>query len=230
MTRWSVVLSARDGDAAKVKVALGELCEAYWLPLYSFARRTGKSAEDAEDLTQAFFARLIERDLFSKADAERGRLRSFLLGTFKHFLSDEWDKERALKRGGGRQIVSMDAAQAEERFAMEPADEESPDRCFEKRWALVVLDRVMRSLRDHYVSSGKGEVFEELHQYLAPESGGESYRKSAEVLGLTANAVRVAVFRMRQRYATELRAQIAETVESEEEIAEEIDFLFRAVR
>jgi len=230
MTRWSVVLSARDGDASKVKAALGELCEAYWLPLYTFARRTGKSAEDAEDLTQAFFARLIERDLFAKADAERGKLRSFLLGAFKNFLSDEWDKERALKRGGGKAVVSIDAARAEERFAMEPADEESPDRCFERRWALVVLERVMTALRDHYVTSGKGEVFEELHQYLAPESGGQSYRTAGEVLGLSENAVRVAVFRMRQRYAKELRAQIAETVEGEDEVAEEIDFLFRAVR
>ena len=230
MTRWSVVLSARDGDAGKVKVALGELCEAYWMPLYSFARRTGKSAEDAEDLTQSFFAKLIERDIFSRADAERGRLRSFLLGAFKNFLSDEWDKERALKRGGGKQVFSIDAAEAEERFAMEPADEESPDRCFEKRWALVVLERVMIALRAHYEASGKGDVFEELHQYLAPETGGQSYRTSAEKLGSKENAVRVAVFRLRQRYAAELRAQIAETVEGEEEIAEEIDFLFRAVR
>ncbi|MDF1712947.1 MAG: sigma-70 family RNA polymerase sigma factor [Akkermansiaceae bacterium] len=230
MTRWSVVLSARDEDASKVKAALSELCEAYWMPLYSFARRTGKSAEDAEDLTQAFFARLIEKDLFARANAERGKLRSFLLGTFKNFLSDEWDKSRALKRGGGKEVFSIDAAEEEERFAMEPADEESPDRCFEKRWALVVLDRVMRSLRDHYLESGKGEVFEELSQFLAPESGGQVYRKSAEVLGLSENAVRVAVFRMRQRYAGELRAQIAETVEGEAEVAEEIDFLFRAVQ
>lgn len=230
MTRWSVVLSARGGDETKVRAALSELCEAYWLPLYGFARRTGKSAEDAEDLTQAFFARLIEKDLFSKANAERGKLRSFLLGTFKNFLSDEWDKSRALKRGGGKTIISMDATEAEERFAMEPADEESPDRCFEKRWALVVLDRVMRAIRNHYVESGKGEVFEELHQYLAPESGGQTYRKSAEVLGLSENAARVAVFRMRQRYAKELRAQIAETVSGEDEVADEIDFLFRAVQ
>ncbi len=124
----------------------------------------------------------------------------------------------------------MDAAEAEERFAMEPADEESPDRCFEKRWALVVLERVMKALRAHYVESGKGEVFEELHQYLAPESAGQVYRKSAEVLGTSENAVRVAVFRMRQRYAKELRAQIAETVDGEDEVADEIDFLFRAVQ
>jgi len=133
-------------------------------------------------------------------------------------------------RGGGKTVVSIDAAAAEVRFALEESDEESPDRCFERRWALVVLERVMTALRDHYVTSGKGEVFEELHQYLAPESGGQSYRTAGEILGLSENAVRVAVFRMRQRYAKELRAQIAETVEGEDEVAEEINFLFRAVR
>ena len=230
MTRWSVVVSAREGDARQAKAALSELCEAYWVPLYAFARRTGKSAEDAEDLTQAFFARLIEKDLFAKADEERGKLRSFLLGTFKHFLSDEWDKARALKRGGGRALVSIDAAQAEERLAVEPVDEESPDRSFERKWALVVLERVMQSLRKTYEEAGKGEVFEELHPYLAPDSGGATYRESGERLGLSDNAVRVAVFRMRQRYGAELRTQIAETVASDEEVADEIDFLFRAVR
>jgi RNA polymerase sigma-70 factor (ECF subfamily) len=230
MTRWSVVLSAREGDASRAKAALAELCEAYWLPLYAFARRTGKSAEDAEDLTQGFFVRLIEKDLFAKADAERGKLRSFLLGAFKNYLSDQRDKSRALKRGGGQEVFSIDAAEAEERFAQEPLDDESPDRSFERKWALVLLERVMQTLRKSYEDQGKGEVFAELHQYLAPESGGPAYRKSAEHLGLTENAVRVAVFRMRQRYARELRQQIAETVQSEDEVAGEIDFLFQAVR
>lgn len=229
MTRWSMVVSAREGDDREAKAALSDLCEAYWLPLYAYARRGGRSPEDAEDLTQAFFARLITKDLFSKADEKRGKLRSFLLGAFKNFLSDEWDKSRARKRGGGQEIFSIDAARAEERLAMEPVDEESPDRSFARRWALVVLERVMKSLRQSYVDAGKGEVFEHLHHYLAPDSDGPGYRESGQALGLSENAVRVAVFRMRQRYGRELQAQIAETVETEEEVAGEIDELFRAV-
>lgn len=229
MTRWSVVLSAREGEETKARAALSDLCEAYWLPLYAFARRVGKSPEDAEDLTQAFFARLIAKDLFSKADASRGKLRSFLLGAFKNFLSDESDKTNAQKRGGGREIFSIDAAQAEERLAMEPVDEETPERNFERRWALVVLERVMKSLRAHYVETGKGELFDQLHHYLAPDSGGPGYREAGVGLGLSENAVRVAVYRMRQRYGRELQAQIAETVETEEQVAGEIDELFRAV-
>lgn len=229
MTRWSVVVSAREGDESRARAALSDLCEAYWMPLYPFARRKGKSPEDAEDLTQAFFARLIAKELFSKADATRGKLRSFLLGAFKNFLSDESARSCAQKRGGGKEVISIDAAQAEEWLAIEPLDEESPDRSFQRRWALVVLDRVMKSLRQHYVDSGKGEVFDHLHHYLAPDSGRPGYREASVALGLSENAVRVAVFRMRQRYGQDLQAQIAETVESEEEVAGEIDELFRAV-
>jgi len=227
MTRWSVVLAAQGGQCSG---ALAELCEAYWVPLYGFVRRRGYSPEDAEDLTQAFFGRLIEKDVLAKASAERGKLRSFLLGSMKNFLSDEWDKANAQKRGGGKEIISIDAELAEERFASEPPDEESPDRLFERRWALTLLERVMTGLRGQYEKKGQESVFEELHQFLAPGEAGESYRGAAETLGMTENAVRVAVFRMRQRYAEELREQIAATVETEDEIAAEIDFLFQAVR
>ncbi len=133
MTRWSIVLNARAGDE-RAERALAEICEAYWFPLYVFVRRSGRSAEDAEDLTQSFFAKLIEKGYLQKADQERGRLRSFLLASLKNFMADEWDKSQAQKRGGGKQLVSIDQAAAEERYALEPKDEASPDRLFEKRW------------------------------------------------------------------------------------------------
>ena len=229
VTRWSIVMTARGQDSA-AEAALAHLCEVYWFPLYTYIRRKGKSAEDAEDLTQAFFTKIIEKDTLASARSERGKLRSFLLGALKNFLSDEWDKARAQKRGGGIAPISIDGQLAEERYAMEPADDSSPDRIFERRWALTVLDRVLTSLRGHYESTGKLALFEELHPFLASNVKGESYREAAEILSMTVNSVRVAVFRMRQRYAAELRAQIAETVEDDSEIAEEIDFLFKAVR
>jgi len=229
-TRWSVVLAARGDDAHVAQAALTELCEIYWPPLYSFVRRRGKSPEDAEDLTQAFFSRLIEKDTFGAAQSKRGKLRSFLLKSMKNFLSDEWDKETTRKRGGGVRVVSIDLTLAEERYAVESSHVSSPDKIYDRRWALAVLDRVLSSLREHYRSKGKERMFEELHPYLAANSKGESYPAAAGILGMTTNAVRVAVYRMRQRYADELRSQIAETVDSEDEVAAEIDFLFRALR
>jgi len=229
VTRWSVVITA-SGDDAAARTALAELCEAYWYPLYSFVRRSGKSPQDAEDLTQAFFARLVEKETLGFVQKERGKLRSFLLQALKNFLSDEWDKANALKRGGGTQTISIDAAVAEERYAMELPDESSPDRLYQRRWAVTLLKQVLEALQESYHATGKEHLFEELHQYLASNAGEESYRGPADRLGMSENAVRVAVFRMRQRYAAELRRQIAETVETEDEVTAEIDFLFQAVR
>ncbi len=228
-TRWSVVLTVGSGDERAAAAALAELCEIYWFPLYSFVRRTGRSPEDAEDLTQSFFSRLIEKDVLGTAQAERGKLRSFLLGSLKNFLADEWDKSNAQKRGGGKQFVSIDAEVAEARYAMELPDEASPDHLFERSWAQSLLSRVLGTLRDHYEASGKQAVFDELHQFLASYSGDGNYRTSAQSLGMTENAVRVAIFRMRQRYAKTLRDEIAETVASDADIEAEIDFLFKAV-
>jgi len=229
VTRWSVVLEAR-GDGQSAAAALADLCEAYWYPLYCFVRRKGRSPEDAEDLTQAFFGRLIEKDILSKAQEDRGKLRTFLLTSLKNFLSDEWDKATALKRGGGMPLVSIDAELAEERYRTEPMDESSPDRLFEKRWALTLLERVMTSLREQYEKRGKGKVFEQLSPFLGAKSGVDSYSEIARNLGISENAVRVSVFRLRQRYSSELRSHIAETVDSDEEVAAEIQFLFKAVQ
>lgn len=230
-TRWSVVLAARDGeDTDRSTAALDDLCRAYWFPLYVYVRRRGVSPEDAEDLTQGYFAALIERNYLAQADRERGRLRSFLLTTLKHYLADEWSKAGALKRGSGRTPVSIDALDAEQRYALEPVDEQSPDRLFEKRWALTLLDNVLEALRADYVRSGQGRVFDALKQFLAWNSAGEAYREAAAELGLKENAARVAVFRMRRRYGDLLRAQVADTVASPEEVAAEVDYLFALLR
>jgi RNA polymerase sigma-70 factor (ECF subfamily) len=229
-TRWSVVLAARGSQDERASRALDELCRAYWFPLYVYVRRRGVSAEDAEDLTQGYFAVLLERGYLAQADRQRGRLRSFLLITLKHFLADEWSKASALKRGQGRKIVSIDAADAEERYSLEPADVESPDRIFDQRWALTLLDNVLAALRADYASAGQGRVFDRLKQFLAWNEGGEAYREAAAELGLKENAVRVAVFRMRRRYGDLLREQVADTVTSPEEVPAELEHLLSLVR
>ena len=229
-TRWSVVLAARAPDDARRADALDALCRAYWFPLYVYIRRRGLAAEDAEDLTQAYFATLIERDYLAQADRERGKLRSFLLTTLKHFLADEWSKSAALKRGPHKKLISIDAARAEEQYALEPADTDSPDRLYEKRWALTVLDNVLEALRGDYAKTGQGQVFDALQQFLAWNSSGEAYRDVAAELGMKESAVRVAIFRLRRRYGDLLRAQIADTVVSPEEVPAELDYLFSLLR
>ena len=230
-TRWSVVLAARDdSDAPRATAALNEICQAYWFPLYVYIRRRGHSAHDAEDLTQGYMAALIERDYLSQADRHKGKLRSFLLTTLKHFLSDEYTKATALKRGGGAPQISFDAAAAEERYAMEPADEASPDRLFEKRWALTLLDNVLAGLRREYAQTGKEKLFDALQLFLAWNSGGDAYREVAARLDMKESAVRVAIFRLRRRYGEMLSAKVADTVTSEEDIAAELDYLFSLLR
>lgn len=231
LTRWSVVLAARDSkDEARAAVALDELCRAYWFPLYVYIRRRGYPAEDAKDMTQGYFAALIQRDYLADADRSRGRLRSFLLTTLKHYLADEWGKASALKRGAGRTPISIDAALAEERYALEPVDGDSPDRLYEKRWALTVLDRVMESLRAEYETKGQGRMFEELRKYLAWNNAGIAYRETAALLSMKENAVRVAIFRMRRRYGDLLRERITETVAAPEDVSAELDYLFSLLR
>ena len=230
-TRWSVVLAARDlQNRDRAMAALEEICGAYWFPLYVYIRRRGCSPEDAEDLTQGYMAALIERDFLAEADRAKGRLRSFLLTTLKHYLSDQWIKASAQKRGGGKRAISFDAARAEQRYALEPADAASPDRLFEKRWALTLLDNVLEALRREYAATGKGDVFEALQKFLAWNSSGQAYREVASKLGMKENAVRVAIFRLRRRYGELLEAQIADTVRSPEEIPAELDYLFSLLR
>jgi len=225
-TRWSVVLAARDGkDTARSTAALDDLCRAYWYPLYVYVRRRGVSPQDAEDLTQGYFAALIEKDYLAQADRERGKLRSFLLTTLKHHLADEWSKASALKRGQGAKLISIDTADAEQRYALEPADSESPDRVFDQRWALTVLDRVLAALRADYAAAGQERVFDGLKKFLAWNDAREAYRDAAAELGMKENAVRVAVFRLRRRYGDLLREQVADTVTSPEDVPAELEHL-----
>lgn len=211
-------------------MALDALCRAYWFPLYAYVRRRGYSPEDAEDLTQSYFAALIERDYLAQADRTKGRLRSFLLTTLKHFLADEWSKASAQKRGAGRRPVSFDATEAEERYTLEPVDDSSPDVLFEKRWALTVLDNVLAALRQEYAGTGKAAVFDGLQKFLAWNSNTEAYREAAAQLNMKETAIRVAVFRMRRRYGDLLRAAVSSTVTSPEDVPAELDHLFSLLR
>ena len=160
-THWTVVLDATRGDSTQARVALAKLCQTYWYPLYVFVRRRGLSSEDAEDLVQGFFARLIEKDYLKKVDSERGKFRSFLLTALKGFLANEWDRANCQKRGGGRQIVSLDAKTTESRYVAEPMDEATPEKAFERRWAITVLDQVLNRLEAEFSDAGKGRLFDE---------------------------------------------------------------------
>ncbi len=224
-THWSVVLSARDQDSSRSVAALEALCGIYWHPLYVYVRRRGYSPADAEDLTQAFFAWLLERNWLARADQQRGRFRSFLLTSISNFLANEWDKAKAQKRGGGR-IVSLQREEAESRCAWEPRDNTTPEQSFEWRWALTLLDQVMNRLSAEFVRDGRAELFETLKPCLLGERTAQPYATLASKLAMTEGSVKVAVHRLRQRYRQLLRDEIAGTVAQPEEIEEEMRHLF----
>jgi RNA polymerase sigma-70 factor (ECF subfamily) len=209
-TLWTVVLHAGQDEPAQAQAALAQLCEGYWYPLYSFIRRRGYSPHDAQDLTQAFFAHLLEKRGLGHVDPERGRFRTFLLASLKNFLANDWDKANALKRGGGKTILSLHQESAESRYQLEPSHDLTPDRLFERQWALTLLDQVLAALRDEYHSEGKGALFEELKTALIGQAGG--YADMAARLGQSEGAIKAAVHRMRHRYRELMRARIAETV------------------
>ena len=223
-THWSVVLNAGAADTKTAKAALESLCAVYWYPLYAFVRHLGHSPHDAEDLIQSFFAQCIEKNYLHAADQEKGRFRSFLLVALKRFLANEWDRARTRKRGGDRQIISLDA---EERYAAEPAEFLSPDKLFERRWALTLLENVLAKLKAEQTAAGRLDVFTELQPVLT--SRGTPYAELAKRLGLTESAVKVAVHRLRQRYRELLEQEIASTVSSPAEIAEERRYLLRVL-
>ena len=228
-TRWSVVVAAGgDHDATDTRRALEELIQAYWFPLYAFLRRQGQPPAEAEDLVQGFLTRLMEKHDLARVDRAKGRFRSFLLASLKHFLANEYHKKRALKRGGGR-VVSLDALAAEARYAVEPADDVTPERLFDRRWALAVLDQVLSRLRKEYADAGKVALFETAKDCLAPHRGRLGYARLAEGLGMTHGALRVAVHRMRRRYRDLLRDEIAQTVDSPEQVDEEISYLLNCL-
>lgn len=228
-TRWSLVLNAGQSQSPSARGALEELCGAYWQPIYIFVRRQGHSPADAQDLTQAFFARLIEKHYLDTVDPAKGRFRSFLLAALKHFLANEWDKAKAWKRGGRQIIVSMDACLTEAGDAFEPADHASPDKLFERRWALTLLDHVLARLRAEYVNEGKARVFEHLKDTLTGSRQSIGYAQIASHLTTTEGAIKVAAHRLRQRYRALLREEIAQTVSRPEEVEDEIRALFAAL-
>ena len=225
-TRWTVVCAAGAAQDTDARSALAELCRTYWYPLYAFVRRQGRNPEDAQDLTQAFFARLIAKRDLAGVDRAKGRFRSFLLAAMKHFLANEWDKARALKRGGGAHVTSLDAGDAETRYLREPADPETPERIFERRWALALLDEVLRRLRADYASRGQAALFDGLKESLAGGGGAEGHAAAAHRLGMNEGAVKVAAHRMRRRYRDLLREEIVRTVDRPEEVDGELRHLF----
>jgi RNA polymerase sigma-70 factor (ECF subfamily) len=227
-TQWSVIVAAGRADTPNAQAALERLCRSYWYPLYAYARRRGHSVEDAQDLTQAFFARLLERHWVADADRERGRFRTFLLTAMNRFMADEWDKLRAQKRGGGVAHVPLQLNDAETRYGCEPADDRTPEQYFERRWALTLLDTVLQRLRREYEQEGKGEVFAALHSTLGG-SDSRSYAELGAQAGLSEGAVKVAVHRLRKRYRRLLRDEIAQTSAAGANVDEELQHLFGAL-
>jgi RNA polymerase sigma-70 factor (ECF subfamily) len=227
-THWSVVLTAGRSDTTRARAALENLCQTYWHPLYAYVRRRGHSSEDAQDLTQAFFARLLERNAVAAVAPEKGRFRSFLLASMNHFLSDEWDKARAQKRGGGK-VISLDLQSAETRLGEIPVENFTPEKAFEHRWAITLLEQVYQRLGEEYRAEGKGVLFDALRTTLAGASDAAPYAELARQLDMTEGAVKVAVHRLRQRYRKLLRDTIADTVSTPDEVEDELRYLFRTL-
>ena len=228
-TQWSVVLDARHNDPRRARAALEHLCSRYWYPLYAFVRRRGHSAEDAEDLTQAFFAHLLGNDGLSRADRTRGLFRTFLLSSLVNFLSDQWDRHQAAKRGGGHRIVSWDAMTADELYRHEPLDSFTPEKLFERRWAFTVIQEALSRLRQEAEAAGKTALFEVLEPCLTGEVAPGFYADTAAKLGTTEGSVRVNLHRLRRRLGDLLRKEIAQTVSAPDEVRSEIQRLFDAL-
>jgi len=228
-THWSVVLSAARPESAHYQQALESLCQTYWFPLYAYLRRHGCDTHQAEDHTQAFLANLLAKQGLRLAQPERGKFRSFLLAALKHFLANERARAGAQKRGGGRTVLSLDCHSAEAQYALEPRDELSPEKLFERSWALTVLDRTMARLEAEAAASKKQTQFDRLKAYLTAGKNAVAYHQAAAELKMTEGAVKVAVHRLRRRYRELLRNEIAQTVATEDQIDEEIRHLFAAL-
>jgi RNA polymerase sigma-70 factor (ECF subfamily) len=228
-TRWSVVLAAGHDDSALALAALETLCRAYWYPLYAYVRRRGYGEHDAQDLTQGFFAHLLQREAFGAVAPGRGRFRSFLLASLNHFLADQHDRQQAQKRGGGQPDFSLDALEAERRYQIEPVDEETPDKLFERRWAIAVIDGAMARLEQEFASAGKGRWFEQLRGFLVEGPEGRSYAEVAARLDMSEDAVRKAAQRLRHSFRRAVREELAQTVATPADIEEELRHLWNAL-
>ena len=228
-TRWSLVLAAGQKANDRSAEALASLCEMYWHPVYTFIRRQGYRPEEGADLTQEFFARVLEKNYFHDADPARGRFRAFLCAAIRHFLSNERDRARTLKRGGNQLPISLDVETAEGTYQLEPRDDLTPEKLFDRRWALTLLERVLTRLRDQHMSAGKVELFDQLKGFLTGDSAGIPYSDVAKALGMTDGAVKVAVHRLRRHFRDTLIEEIAETVSDPADVNAEIEYLLKAV-
>ena len=228
-THWSVVLAARDPRSPAGRQALETLCQTYWYPLYAYVRRCGHGPQEAEDITQGFLTKLIEKDLARAADRARGRFRSFLLSSLKHFMADQRRQANAQKRGGSRRVIPLDVETAETRYHLEAADDWTPDRVFEHHWAMTVLETVFARLRGQYEAEGKAILFEKAKSSLTQAGTTVPYADLAARLNMSEGAVRVAVHRLRRRYRDLLRQEIAHTVADPAEVDQEIRHLFEAL-
>jgi DNA-directed RNA polymerase specialized sigma24 family protein len=227
-TRWTVVLTAGRGRTPQADLALEELCRTYWYPLYAYIRRHGHTREDAEDLTQSFFARFLTRNYLEGLRSEKGKFRAFLLAALKHFLANEWDRANRQKRGGGVSPLSLDWQSADTRYQIDPADDLSPDKLYDRAWAVTLLERVIGRLRDESAADGRSKLFEQLKPFLMIGKSAIPYAQAAAGLDLTEGAIRVAVHRLRRRYRQLLRAEIGQTLSDPAHVEEEMRALFSA--
>lgn len=228
-THWSVVLNAAGNDPARSGEALERLCQTYWYPIYAFVRRRGHGPEDAEDLTQEFFARLIQHQWVAGVDRSKGRFRTFLLMVLNRFLANEWDRVRALKRGGGIRTIPLSIETAETRYTLEPATTTTPEQVFERQWAVTLLDQVLASLREEYQQAGQQALFDALKPCLVGSRETQPYAQLAAALGMTEGSVKVAVCRLRRDYRQKLKEAVAHTVASPAEVDSELRHLFRVL-
>jgi len=230
-THWSVVLAAGDSaEGSSAASALESLCRSYWQPVYAFSRRMGAGAEDARDLTQAFFAELLSGRSLKRADPARGRFRSYLLGALKHFLADEHDRALARKRGGGIEFVPIDAVLAESRYGLEAAVQDAPDAAYDRAWALAVLDRALARLREEFTLSGRAALFDGLKAFLIGDRGDVTFAQAADRLRITEGAAKMTVTRMRQRFRALVRQELAQTVVTSAELEQELKAFAAALR
>jgi RNA polymerase sigma-70 factor (ECF subfamily) len=225
-TRWSLIVATRQRPTTQARDALAHLCGSYWYPLYAFVRRRCARIEDAQDLTQSFFACLLEKEYLNDFDQERGRFRAFLLVAFRHFIANERDRERSQKHGGGRVPISLDMQEAERRYLLDPGHDVTPEKLYERRWTMTLLDRALERLRQE---SRQVSHFGRLRVFLTGEPAGVSYNELALELGMSEGALKVAVHRLRRKFREVLRAEIADTVASPEEVKEEMQYLLSVV-
>jgi RNA polymerase sigma-70 factor (ECF subfamily) len=230
-TRWTLVIASAQSQGEGGEAALAELCRIYWYPLYAFARRRGRSPHDAQDLTQGFFMQLLENRSLAKADRLKGKFRSFLLGSFQNYLSNETQRIQSLKRGGRNEFISLDWESAEDRYRLEPADYLTAEKIFDARWAMTLLGHVMTILNRRYIANGKQPIFDALHVYLriGDERAAPSYDETANALGISAPSVKTLIHRLRREYTTILREEVGRTVSDPSEIDAEIHSLCEAL-